>query len=184
MLQRVYGTAFFDKKDLDAYLAQVEEAKKRDHRLLGKELELFTISPLVGSGLILWMPKGAIVRGVLETFIKDELIKRGYQPVYTPAHRQDRAVPDQRPLSLLQGLAVPAAHGLLDDAADGAGRRPGERRRSTTPPRSVLLGRGGHPRAMPDASSSRRTRRRRPVRVYFEHSSTGRADRATSSSTA
>src|SRR5512135_1997048 len=84
MLQRVYGTAFFDKKDLDAHLAQLEEAKKRDHRKLGKELGLFTISPLVGSGLILWMPKGAIVRGVLENFLKDELIKRGYQPVYSP----------------------------------------------------------------------------------------------------
>ena len=84
MLQRVYGTAFFDKKDLDAYLRQVEESKKRDHRRLGKELSLFTISPLVGSGLILWMPKGATVRGVLESFLKDELIKRGYQPVYTP----------------------------------------------------------------------------------------------------
>jgi threonyl-tRNA synthetase len=84
MLQRVYGTAFFDKKDLDAYLHQVEEAKKRDHRRLGKELGLFTISPLVGSGLILWMPKGALVRGVLEQFLKDELLKRGYQPVYTP----------------------------------------------------------------------------------------------------
>jgi threonyl-tRNA synthetase len=84
MLQRVYGTAFFDKKDLDAYLRQVEEAKKRDHRRLGKELGLFTISPLVGSGLILWMPKGALVRGVLEQFLKEELLKRGYQPVYTP----------------------------------------------------------------------------------------------------
>jgi threonyl-tRNA synthetase len=84
MLQRVYGTAFFDKKDLDAYLHQVEESKKRDHRRLGKELGFFTISHLVGSGLILWMPKGAIIRGVLESFLKDELTKRGYQPVYTP----------------------------------------------------------------------------------------------------
>jgi len=84
MLQRVYGTAFFDKKDLDAYIAQVEEAKKRDHRRLGKELNLFTISPLVGPGLILWMPKGATVRGILEAFIKDELVRRGYLPVYTP----------------------------------------------------------------------------------------------------
>lgn len=84
MLQRIYGTAFFDKKALDAYLAQVEEARKRDHRKLGKELGLFTISQLVGSGLILWMPKGAIIRGLLENFLKDELIKRGYQPVYTP----------------------------------------------------------------------------------------------------
>jgi threonyl-tRNA synthetase len=84
MLQRVYGTAFFDKKDLDAHVAQVEEAKKRDHRRLGRELHLFTISPLVGPGLILWMPKGAVVRGILESFIKDELVRSGYQPVYTP----------------------------------------------------------------------------------------------------
>jgi threonyl-tRNA synthetase len=83
-LQRLYGTAFFSQKDLDAYLKQLEEAKKRDHRVLGKQLKLFTISPVVGSGLILWMPKGATVRGILETFIKEELLKRGYQPVYTP----------------------------------------------------------------------------------------------------
>ncbi|MFO0965719.1 MAG: threonine--tRNA ligase [Gemmataceae bacterium] len=83
-LQRLYGTAFFTQKELDAYLKQIEEAKKRDHRLLGKQLKLFTISSAVGSGLILWMPKGSIVRGILENFIKDELVKRGYQPVYTP----------------------------------------------------------------------------------------------------
>lgn len=83
-LQRLYGTAFFTQKDLDAYLHKLEEAKKRDHRVLGKQLGLFTISPTVGSGLILWMPKGATVRGILETFIKEELIKRGYSPVYTP----------------------------------------------------------------------------------------------------
>jgi len=83
-LQRLYGTAFFNQKDLDAYLHKLEEAKKRDHRVLGKQLGLFTISPTVGSGLILWMPKGATVRGILETFIKEELIKRGYSPVYTP----------------------------------------------------------------------------------------------------
>jgi threonyl-tRNA synthetase len=83
-LQRLYGTAFFSQKDLDAYLKQVEEAKKRDHRMLGKQLKLFTISQAVGSGLILWMPNGATVRGLLETFIKEELLKRGYQPVYSP----------------------------------------------------------------------------------------------------
>ena len=83
-LQRLYGTAFFNQKDLDAHLHKLEEAKKRDHRVIGKQLGLFTISEQVGSGLILWMPKGAIVRGVLETFMKEELIKRGYQPVYTP----------------------------------------------------------------------------------------------------
>ncbi len=84
MLQRVYGTAFFDKESLKAHLDLIEEAKKRDHRKLGKDLALFTISPLVGSGLILWMPKGATIRGILEAFLKDELTKRGYQPVYTP----------------------------------------------------------------------------------------------------
>src|SRR5713101_7922079 len=83
-LQRLYGTAFFSQKELDAYLKQIEEAKKRDHRVLGKQLNLFTISSLAGSGLILWMPKGATVRGILEAFIREELIKRGYQPVYTP----------------------------------------------------------------------------------------------------
>jgi threonyl-tRNA synthetase len=83
-LQRLYGTAFFSQKELDAYLKQLEEAKKRDHRILGKQLKLFTINPMVGSGLILWMPKGALVRGILENFIKEELVKRGYQPVYTP----------------------------------------------------------------------------------------------------
>ncbi|MEI7685575.1 MAG: threonine--tRNA ligase [Planctomycetota bacterium] len=83
-LQRLYATAFFNPKDLEAHLRLLEEAKKRDHRLLGKQLKLFTISPMVGSGLILWMPKGSIIRGILETFIKDELVKRGYSPVYTP----------------------------------------------------------------------------------------------------
>jgi threonyl-tRNA synthetase len=83
-LQRLYATSFFTQKELDAYLQQLEEAKKRDHRVLGKQLKLFTISPEAGQGLILWMPKGSIVRGLLEGFIKDELIRRGYSPVYTP----------------------------------------------------------------------------------------------------
>jgi threonyl-tRNA synthetase len=83
-LQRLYGTAFFRKEDLEAYLKQVEEAKKRDHRVLGKQLKLFTISQQAGQGLILWLPKGAMIRSLLETFIKDELLKRGYAPVYTP----------------------------------------------------------------------------------------------------
>ncbi|MGL6096659.1 MAG: TGS domain-containing protein, partial [Fimbriiglobus sp.] len=83
-LQRLYGTAFFEKKHLDEYLKQVEEAKKRDHRVLGKQLKLFSISQTAGQGLILWMPKGATVRHLLESFIRDELVKRGYSPVYTP----------------------------------------------------------------------------------------------------
>jgi len=83
-LQRLYATAFFNEKDLKNYLEQLEEAKKRDHRVLGKQLKLFTISQQAGQGMILWMPKGAMVRSLLENFIKDELLKRGYSPVYTP----------------------------------------------------------------------------------------------------
>lgn len=83
-LQRVYGIAFFDKKDLKAHLEQIEEARKRDHRVLGKRLGLFTITSDVGPGLCLWLPKGAMIRATLEDFIKAELLRRGYQPVYSP----------------------------------------------------------------------------------------------------
>jgi threonyl-tRNA synthetase len=83
-LQRLYGTAWFTQADLDAHLAAVEEARKRDHRVLGKQLDLFTTNPLVGSGLVLWMPKGATLRATLESFVREELAARGYEPVYTP----------------------------------------------------------------------------------------------------
>ena len=83
-LQRLYATAFFNQKHLDTHLQRIEEAKRRDHRVLGKQLELFTINPMVGSGLILWLPKGATIRGILESFVKEELVARGYQSVYTP----------------------------------------------------------------------------------------------------
>ena len=83
-LQRVYATAFFEKQDLEDHLNRIEEAKKRDHRTIGKQLDLFTINPIVGSGLVLWQPKGAQIRATLEGFVRDELQKRGYQPVYTP----------------------------------------------------------------------------------------------------
>jgi threonyl-tRNA synthetase len=83
-LQRLYATAYFDKKELTDYLTQLEEAKRRDHRVLGKQLELFTLSQTVGSGLILWLPKGASVRQTLEDYLKVELRRRGYEAVYTP----------------------------------------------------------------------------------------------------
>jgi threonyl-tRNA synthetase len=83
-LQRLYATAFFDKSQLDAYLTQLEEAKRRDHRVLGKQLELFTVNPIVGSGLILWLPKGAVIRQELEEYLREELRKREYEAVYTP----------------------------------------------------------------------------------------------------
>ena len=83
-LQRLYGTAWFDKKDLQAHLDQLEEAKKRDHRVLGKKLGLYQITPDVGQGMCLWMPKGARVRSLLEDFLRREMLKRGYEPVYSP----------------------------------------------------------------------------------------------------
>lgn len=84
MLTRIYGTVFATKEELDQYLTNLEEAKKRDHKLLGKSLDLFTFSDVVGKGLPLWTPRGATIRRELERFIVDEEIKRGYQHVYTP----------------------------------------------------------------------------------------------------
>jgi threonyl-tRNA synthetase len=83
-LQRLYGTSYPSQKELDQHLQRLEEAKARDHRKLGRELGLFILSSDVGAGLPLWLPKGAALRRVLEDFIRDELVKRGYQPVYTP----------------------------------------------------------------------------------------------------
>jgi len=83
-LQRIYGTSFFSKKDLDAYLNSLEEAKKRDHRTLGKQLDLFSIQELAGPGLIFWHPKGGIIRKQMEDWMREEYIKRGYSLVYTP----------------------------------------------------------------------------------------------------
>src|SRR6266446_2790419 len=83
-LQRIYGTSFFSKKDLDAYLTGIEEAKKRDHRVLGKQLDLFSIQELAGPGLIFWHPKGGIIRKEMEDWMREEYLKRGYSLVYTP----------------------------------------------------------------------------------------------------
>jgi threonyl-tRNA synthetase len=84
MLQRIYGTAWYSKEELDAYLLQLEEAAKRDHRKLGQELDLYSVEEEAGGGLIFWHPKGAIVRGIVENFIREGLRQRGYQPVVTP----------------------------------------------------------------------------------------------------
>jgi threonyl-tRNA synthetase len=84
MLTRVYGVAYFDEKRLAEHLSRVEAARQRDHRVLGRELGLFTISEAVGPGLPLWLPNGAIIRMELETWLRGELLKRGYQPVLTP----------------------------------------------------------------------------------------------------
>ncbi len=165
VLQRVYGTAFFDKKDLEAYVAQVEEAKKRDHRRLGRELNLFTVSQLVGPGLILWMPKGAVVRGILESFIKDELVRRGYQPVYTPhigrieLYQTSGHYPYYKD-SQFPTLKMPAdaaakelLDGLIADKLDDDTQR-------------TLLARAGIPERLPDHATSGRS--------YFELSTAER----------
>ncbi len=84
MLQRIYGTAFYSRKDLKEYLNRLEEAKKRDHRKLGKELDLFHVDEEIGSGLILWHPKGALVRAIIEDFWRKEHYKNGYDILYSP----------------------------------------------------------------------------------------------------
>jgi threonyl-tRNA synthetase len=83
-MQRIYGTAFFTAKDLDEYLKRLEEAKKRDHRKLGQELDLFSIQELAGPGLIFFHPKGGTVRKIIEDWMRDQYVQRGYSLVYTP----------------------------------------------------------------------------------------------------
>jgi threonyl-tRNA synthetase len=84
MLQRVYGTAWPTKKELDEYLYRIEEAKKRDHRFVGKQLDIYSVHDDIGPGLILWHPKGALIRHIIESFWKEEHLKRGYDIIYTP----------------------------------------------------------------------------------------------------
>src|SRR5215468_6097169 len=83
-LKRIYAAAFFTQKELEDYLHRLEEAKRRDHRKLGPELDLFSIQEEAGPGLIFWHPKGGFIRNLIETWLRDELIKRGYDLVYTP----------------------------------------------------------------------------------------------------
>jgi threonyl-tRNA synthetase len=83
-LQRIYGTAFFSQKDLDAHFARLEEAARRDHRLLGKQLDLFSIQEVAGAGLIFWHPKGAMIRKLMEDWMREECLRRGYSMVFTP----------------------------------------------------------------------------------------------------
>src|SRR5687768_9100483 len=84
MLQRIYGTAWFKKEDLEQYLRRVEEAKRRDHRVLGKQLDLFSIQEITGPGLIFWHPRGALVKWLLSRAVEDDNVRSGYELVYTP----------------------------------------------------------------------------------------------------
>jgi threonyl-tRNA synthetase len=83
-LQRIYGTAFFNPKDLEAHFKHLEEIKARDHRVLGKQLDLFSIQEVAGAGLIFWHPKGGLIRKTMEDWMRDECVRRGYNLVYTP----------------------------------------------------------------------------------------------------
>src|ERR1700716_1760092 len=83
-LQRIYGTAFFNAKDLDAHFKRLEEIKARDHRVLGKQLDLFSIPEVAGSGMIFWHPKGGLIRKTMEDWMREECIRRGYDMVFTP----------------------------------------------------------------------------------------------------
>ena len=90
MLQRIYGTAFFKQKDLGEHIERLAEAQKRDHRVLGKQLDLFTVDPRAGSGLILWQPNGSIIRSEIEEFEKELILRHGYEIVYTPHIMNER----------------------------------------------------------------------------------------------
>lgn len=83
-LQRIYGTAFFNAKDMDAHFKRLEEIKARDHRVLGKQLDLFSIQEVAGAGLIFWHPKGGLIRKAMEDWMREDCIKRGYEMVFTP----------------------------------------------------------------------------------------------------
>ena len=83
-MQRIYGTSFYTRKELEQYLAMLEEARRRDHRKLGRELDLFSVQEAAGPGLIFWHPKGSLVRKIMEDWMRDEYLKRGYDLVYTP----------------------------------------------------------------------------------------------------
>ncbi len=105
-MQRIYGYAFFTKEELDAHLHNLEEAKRRDHRKLGRELDLFSIADETGAGLILWHPKGGFIRKQIEDFWRDEHLARRLRHRLLAAHRQHQALEDQRAHRVLQGQHV------------------------------------------------------------------------------
>ena len=114
MLTRIYGTAWATQEDLDAHLLRLEEAEKRDHRRLGRELDLFSSPDELGPGLWIWHPRGGIFRKELEDWVRDLHLERGYDLVVTPAHRPVRALGDERPPREVPGEHV---------SADGGGHR-------------------------------------------------------------
>jgi threonyl-tRNA synthetase len=118
MLQRIYGTAWFKKEDLDAYLHRLEEARRRDHRVLGKQLDLFSIQETVGPGLVFWHPKGAIVRWLLTRAVEDDNVRNGYELVYTPNITREEVFKISGHLPLYEANQYPpmaAGHEESDD---------------------------------------------------------------------
>ena len=114
-LQRIYGTAWHNDKELRVYLRRLEEAKKRDHRKLGKELDLFSISDEIGPGMILWHPKGARIRGLMEDFWNSEHYKNGYEMVYSP----HAAKADLRPVDAGNGSISLDSETWMSDGKPG-----------------------------------------------------------------
>ena len=108
MLQRIYGTAWFKKDDLKAYLDRIEEARKRDHRVLGKQLDLFSIQETVGPGLIFWHPKGAMIKWLLSRYVEDDNLACGYHLIYTPHITREELFKISGHLPLYEAVQYPA----------------------------------------------------------------------------
>jgi threonyl-tRNA synthetase len=118
MLQRIYGTAWFKKEDLDGYLHRLEEARKRDHRTLGKQLDLFSTSEIVGPGLVLWHPKGATIKWLLSRAVEDDNVARGYDLVYTPNVTREELFYISGHLPLYASNQYPAMAGGAGESED------------------------------------------------------------------
>jgi threonyl-tRNA synthetase len=118
MLQRIYGTAWFKKEDLDAYLHRLEEARRRDHRVLGKQLDLFSIQEVVGPGLVFWHPKGAMVKWLLSRAVEDDNIQSGYDLVYTPNITREELFKISGHLPLYEANQYPAMAAGHEEAED------------------------------------------------------------------
>ncbi len=118
MLQRIYGTAWFKKEDLDAYLHRLEEARRRDHRVLGKQLDLFSIQEVVGPGLVFWHPKGALIKWLLTRAVEDDNVRHGYELVYTPNITREELFKISGHLPLYEANQYPAMAAGHEEAED------------------------------------------------------------------
>jgi threonyl-tRNA synthetase len=118
MLQRIYGTAWFKKDDLDAYLHRLEEARRRDHRVLGKQLDLFSIQEVVGPGLVFWHPKGALIKWLLTRAVEDDNVRQGYDLVYTPNITREELFKISGHLPLYEANQYPAMAAGHEEAED------------------------------------------------------------------